>query len=681
MATLQRPMGARREGEAPHEEGAPLRPQPGKGGRPHGRSLRRSKGRRIPPQLLLWLLSASLLAAGSLGGHPLLSQRTLQGWQRAEPLLPVAAYLIAAWHPLSAIARRRDVQRHALTGVAALGAAVVGEVAAGALLLLLFSLQEAVLAWAFRKAWEPLERLTRGAPREATRRSGREERRVDIRELAVGDHFVVRPGEWVAVDGVVVEGWSEVDESLVTGERVLSAKGPSDPLFAGSVNQGGPLLVRAGAGAGESFLKRAALRFEGALKEKAPAQRRVERAARAYTPLVMLAGVALAAVPPLLLGAPLRPWLARGVLLLLLASPLPFLLAVPAAVGPALIGAARRGVYLKGPSVLWALGRVNAVAFDMTGTLTRGRYEVVETTPFGPYDPRELVALAAGIEQGAEHPIARAIAEEAARMGCSPVAMDSVRHTPALGAEASKGERRFHFGGARGMRAWGVQTGLAEKYAERLHSEGKEALILAEGGRAIGVIAFEDRVREESWRSLTRLRGGGGIDRIHLITGGSGGVAAWLAHRLELDQHRAQLRPEEKAEAVAAWRREGLRLALVGSGPSDVAAIEAAEVGIALGAARCRPAFEVSDVAVAGDELPKLPYLFALARRTRRALRRNLLLAAGVKAVALALASAGQLALGHAAVIEFALPLILVASGRRLAGRIRLSSRPARLGP
>lgn len=644
--------------------------QPG-GGEPRSRKARRSPGRTLQRRLL-WFLGAALLLAGSLD-LPSLGE----AWHRARPYLFGGALLTAVWHPLSAVVRGHGSQGHALACAAALGAAVAGDAGGGTLALLLFSLQEALVFRFFQWTSRPLDRVLQKARALEAGTSGEGNgpgggRRVPGPGLIPGVLYVVRPGEVIPADGVVVDGLSEVDESLLAGEGTLSSKGPSDFVLAGSVNRGASLCIEVSARPEESVLPMAARRLEKALSEKLPVQDRVERAARGYTLLVMLAGVAVAAVPPLLLDASVQPWLARGVLLFLLASPAPFVLSVPAAILPALSGAARKGVYFRGPGVLDALAGVDGVVFDATGTLTRGRFVVVEVVPFGPFDPGRLLALAAGMERAYDDPIARAVGSEARRAGCAPEAMDSVRRIPGLGFEAAKGGRLYHLGGLRAMRAFGVQVGLAENYAARLHAEGKEALILAEDGRAIGVIALEDRVKAESDRLLGQLKAAG--LRIHMVTGCPQGKAAYLARLLDIDACLAERLPEEKAGAVAGWRAAGARLAAVGSGVGDVAALTSADAGIALGAGRSRELFEAADAAVVVNDLEKLSYLFALARRTRGAVRSNLVWAVLGRGAALLLAVLGELTLAQAALIELGLSLVSTANGSRLALRLRLRS-------
>lgn len=562
----------------------------------------------------------------------------------------------------------RGSQSHAIACAAALGAAVGGEPGQGAAALLLFTLGDSVLAWAFRRVGSPLERLLARVPLAGGAGGGEG-------APSPGEEFLVGPAEVVVADGMIVEGASEVDESLVAGEGAIEAKGPSDPVLAGSLNLGGTLRVRTTRAGRESLAGRAAERLRAALAEKPPLRRAAERLARVYTFGAMLFALAVAAAPPLLLGGSVRPWVFRGAILLFIASPLIFLVAAPAALAPAFHGAARRGVFVKGTGALDALAQVDAAAFDVTGTLTTGRFEVVETAPFGPLTPQELVALASGIEQGANHPVAHALVEEARRLGCTPVSMESVRFDPVLGFEAEREGSRYHLGGLRALRARGLPLGFAERYAERLNREGKESLIVAENGRPIGVIALEDGLKGECRRVLERLRRAAGL-QVLLLTGGSTGRAERLAQTIEAGGCAAEKSPEEKAAAIEAWKGGGARIAAVGSSAADAKALEAAHVGIALGAAYSPELFDASDIAVMTNDLAKLPYVFALARRTRAALRRHFVAACAVKLAVLVLAAAGKLTLVQAALVEAAFPVALVASGARLARRLRL--RPGR---
>lgn len=636
----------------------------------------RRGGRRVPFRPLLSLLSIIFLAAGSAPARLWFPQPASDLWEAAHPFFPHAALLLAAFPLLAAMARGRGSQSAAIACAAALGAAVAGQPAHGAAALLILSVAEAALAWAFHRARSPLERLLSRAPFPGG--SG-----VGEGGAYPGDEFLVGPAQLVPADGVIVDGASEVDESHLAGEGAIAAKGPSDLLLAGSLNLGGMLRARASHTGEESLAAQAAARLREALAAKPPLQRAAERIARFYTPGAMLLALVICAAPPLLLGSALQPWVLRGAALLLVASPVAFLVAAPAALMPALNGAARRGVFVKGPEVLEALARVDAVCFDVTGTLTRGRFEVVETAPFGPVQPHELVALAAGIEaaaseHGVDHPIGRAVVDEARRLGCAPVAVARVHGDPASGLEAEWEGHRYLLGSSRALRSRGLHPGFAARYAERHSQEGRECLILAEDGRPIGVIAFEDGLKEESRRVLQRLGRAAGL-RILLVTGGSLGRAELLARTFEAADFAGERSPEEKAGAIEKWKEGGATIAAVGSSPADVKALEAAHVGIALGAARSRELFLAGDVAVMANDLAKLPYAFALARRTRAAIRRHVAAACAVKLAALALAAAGELTMVEAAWVEAAFPLVLAAAGSRLAGRLRLGH--ARTGP
>ena len=622
---------------------------------PRGTRARKPFWRRSA-RTLSTVVSASLLAvavAASLGGadravaEPLyLLSMAVGGW-------PIAR---AAWTAL----RRRTLDMNVLMMLAAIGAVGIGDYAEGAWVLVLFAVGTTLESLALDRSRRSVEALMELAPEQARVLVDGHDVLVAVEQVSPGALVLIRPGERVPLDGVVIDGVSSADESALTGESMPVGKQAGDDVFAGTLNAEGALTVRASAAASDSTIARVAALVAEAQGSRAPAERFVDRFARVYTPLVFVAAL-LVAVVPVLLGGELDTWLYRSLALLIVACPCALVISVPVAIVSAVGGAAHAGVLVKGGEALERLGSVEIAAVDKTGTLTRGTPEVVGERVL--VDPGEAaLGLAAAVERGSEHPLALAIVEAARTRGLQPAMPVDFRALPGQGAEATVAGRRLWVGGPRMTRE---RIGSLPDAVAAFEREAATPVVVGEDDTAIAVFGLADRPRAEAAAAVRELRERARIARIVMLTGDSDGVARAVAAETGIGEWRAGLLPAEKLDAVKALQAEG-SVAMVGDGINDAPALAAADVGIAMGAAGSAVALETADVALMSDDLGALPRAVEHSRRALRIIRQNVAASLAVKAVFVVLAPLGLATLVMAVVADMGMSLLVTLNALRL---------------
>jgi Zn2+/Cd2+-exporting ATPase len=547
--------------------------------------------------------------------------------------LLLASALVGGWNffPKGVrSARAFALDMNFLMTIAILGALAIGEWTEAAAIAFLFAIAELLESYAVDRARASVEALMDLAPDRARVERGGEEVTIPADEVVIGDLILLRPGERAPADGVVEDGASAVDQSPITGESVPVDKGPGEEVFSGTINQSGFLRVRATRPASDSALARIVRLVEEAEADKSPTERFVERFARFYTPAVTAAAVLVMFAPPLLFGAAFSPWFVRGLTLLVIACPCALVISTPVAVVSGVTAAARNGVLIKGGTYLEAMGDVDVVAMDKTGTLTLGHPRVVEVRPIGSVTRGEALAWAAAVESRSEHPIAHAIVEAARE---EAVWSDELRVTD-FAAEVGSGARARVDGKAClvGKPSLLAEAGAERDGATRLSAGGRTVVGLAREGELLAWFAFADEPREAAVRAVSGLRAAG-IERIVMLTGDNPETAEAVGRAIGVDEVRAGLLPEEKVAAIRALEAEYGSVAMVGDGVNDGPALAVATVGIAMGAAGSDTALETADIALMGDDLTRLPYLYSLSHRARRVIRQNIAAAILVKGV------------------------------------------------
>ncbi|MCD6726009.1 MAG: cation-translocating P-type ATPase [Solirubrobacteraceae bacterium] len=614
-------------------------------------ALRQPLGRRWAAVALSGTLIAAALAIGR-GGDGETAWSTLM---LAATLVAGAGIAVRAVRALAV----RDIGIELLVTIAVVGAIVIGELWEAAAVTFLFTFGAALETLTISRTRGALRQLLAIAPVTATVLRGGERIEVDPADVELGEPVLVMPGGKIPVDGVVDEGSAAVDESSITGESLPREAVAGGRVFAGSVLRAGSIVVRATGVGADTTLARIIHRVEEAQEAKAPAQRLMERFARWYTPGV----VALAAGAYAVSGD-----LELALTLLVIACPGALVISMPVSIVAGIGRAARRGILVKGGEHLEAAGRVDAIALDKTGTLTRGRPMLSDVAVIdSASDADEVLGWAAGAEAGSEHPLAAPILAAARAAGLDvPLRAEAFEAHVGRGVSATVDGERVVVGTLRLMDDLAVEVGrLAVERAEQMAAAGLTAALVARGGRVVGVVGIGDEVRPEAAAAVSALRAAG-VKRVVMLTGDSERVARAVAERVGIDEVHAELLPEDKLERIAALREQGHVVAMVGDGVNDAPALAAADVGIAMGAAGTDVAIETADITLMSDRLPRIAEAIELSRSTVGNLRQNVGVALVTVAVLLAGVLAGQVHMAGGMLVHQASVILVVLNAMRL---------------
>jgi heavy metal translocating P-type ATPase len=548
--------------------------------------------------------------------------------------LYLACYVTGGWEPALAglqALREKSLDVDLLMIVAAIGAAAIGQVLDGGLLIVIFATSGALEAFLTQRTADSVRSLLDLAPDSATviTESGHETV-VDAAVLSVGDMIVVRPGERIGGDGQVVSGASDVDQASITGEPLPVAKNPGDEVFAGTLNGTGVLRIRVDRAAADTVIARIVTMVQEASATKAKAQLFIEKVEQYYSIGVVAATLAVFFIP-LALGAALQPALLRAMTFMIVASPCAVVLATMPPLLAAMATAGRNGVLVKSAVVMEQLGSITAVAFDKTGTLTQGAPQLtdVETLDETRYDTDTVLIWAAAAEHPSEHPLARAIVAAATQRGLRLPTAQDFDSEPGRGVRATIDGHSVEVGSPRHLLpdadTSAPSASMTAAVAD-LEAAGKTVVIVVADGAAAGILALADQLRPgavDTVAELTALTGTAPV----LLTGDNARAATTLATQIGITDIRAGLQPQDKVTAVRELEDAGRRVLLVGDGVNDAPALAAAYTGVAMGRAGSDLALETADAVIVRDDLATLPAVIALSRRARRIVIANLAIA------------------------------------------------------
>ncbi len=615
-------------------------------------------------ELVLALLSGFFLLVGFIGERFL----GLPPWSAIS--LYVLAYLTggfdATLHGVKA-ARHLRFDIDFLMVVAAIGAAVLGEWAEGALLLFLFSIGHSMEHYAMGRARNAIRALGKITPKTAKVRRDGQVIEVPVKELIRGDLVIVRPGERIPIDGEVIEGQSMVDQSPITGESIPVEKGVDDPVFAGTVNGDGALEIKVTKLAGDTTLARVIQMVEEAQTQKSRTQQLTDRFERIFVPVVLISVILVIIIPPLTGLLDFGDAFLRAMTMLVAASPCALAIATPATILAGIAQSARKGVLVKGGIHLENLGRLDAIAFDKTGTITSGKPEVTDIVPLNGTDETELIRIAAAMESLSGHPLAKAVISLARERDITLPEIENLQSVTGRGIVGLLNGEKVSVGNLKLFEeeeSFAVSEQVKRQVTD-LEAAGKTTMLVMMNGKFLGILGLADRPRPETKATLSKLRKLG-INKTIMITGDNERVAAAIAQEVALSEYYANLLPDDKVTAIRELIGKYGAVAMVGDGVNDAPAMATSTVGIAMGSAGTDVALETADVALMADDLSKLPFAVALSRQARRIIRQNLVVSLGVIAILLPSALLGLAGIGVAIVFHEGSTLIVVANALRL---------------
>ncbi|NPA93434.1 MAG: cadmium-translocating P-type ATPase [Chloroflexi bacterium] len=608
-------------------------------------------------------LIATLLAAFS-------ARLGLPSW--ATTGLYVVAYVAGGYfgfvEGVKLLITEREIDVDLLMILAALGAALVGQPTDGAILLFLFSLSNTLQSYALGRTRQAIEKLMDLRPPEATVKTEEGWKTVPVEELRLGDIVMVRPGERFPIDGEVVEGTTEVDQSPITGESVPVFKQPGDPVFAGTVNTTGTVEIRVTHLAQESTLAKIVQMVEEAQDAKAKTQRMLEEFEGKYAKFVLLATVVLIVVPTFFLHQPFSKAFYRAMTWLVVASPCALVISTPATILSAIANGARHGVLFKGGAHLERTATLKVIAFDKTGTLTVGEPQLQGVYPAEGLDEDTFLRWVAALEARSEHPIARAIVHAAEARGLDIPTATEFRAIVGQGVEGVVEGTAIWVGNERMFSERSVR--MPKELTARilaLESEGQTVITAYRpADRAwLGLLTVADTLRPEAPEIVKQLHDLG-IEKVVMLTGDNQQVAASIASQVGVDEFYAELLPKDKVRVLERLQKQYGPTAMVGDGVNDAPALALADVGIAMGGAGTDVALETADVVLMADDLNHLPYAIGLAREARKVVWQNITFAMAVIVLLVASAFGAGLTLPWGVVGHEGSTVIVVLNGLRL---------------
>lgn len=556
------------------------------------------------------------------------------GW--ALLFLP-AAYVIGGYDSaregLTTLIKEQELDVDLLMIVAALGAAGLGLwrgeyylIIDGGILILIFAISGALEGYAMRRTEKSIRGLMSLTPDTARVLLGGEAEMLPITQLKVGDEIIVKPGELIPTDGIIISGYSSLNQAAITGESLPIEKSVGDEVFAGTLNGFGALHLRVHKPPSSSLIQRVIRLVEQAQTDAPPSQQFIEQFERIYARVVVVGGVLLVFLPPLIWGWSWEVTIYRALTFLVVASPCALMAAIMPTLLSGIANGARQGILFKNGAQLEKIGQVRAIAFDKTGTLTTGNLQVYGVISSGEYSEQEVLKIAASLESCSEHPIGKAIVQAA---GTGWECGVDVQAIPGQGIVGFVNHQQVFVGNTAFIREYVDQSPEElQTWAQSQENQGKTVVWVAQAQQIIGAIAIADLIRPEAVSMITRLRNLG-VEQIVMITGDNQRTADSVAQTVGIDQVYAELLPEDKLNVIRQLQQEYQTVAMVGDGINDAPALAQASVGIAMGIAGSDVALETADIVLMADKLEKLATAIELGRRSHFIVKQNIVIALG----------------------------------------------------
>lgn len=556
---------------------------------------------------------------------------------------------------------------NALMSIAVTGAVAIGHWPEAAMVTFLFALAELIEAKSLDRARNAIRGLMELAPETATVRQ-QDGSWVDMhaKEVPLGAVVRLRPGERIALDGVVTSGRSAVNQAPITGESLPVDKAEGDTVFAGTINETGSFEYRVTAEASHSTLSRIIHAVESAQGSRAPTQRFVDQFAKIYTPSIFAIALLVAILPPLLNGGSWLDWIYKALVLLVIACPCALVISTPVTIVSGLAAAARKGILIKGGVYLEEGHQLTTLALDKTGTITHGKPAQTDFIALTGDDVTQIHTLAASLAGRSDHPVSLAIARAANESGIVLLDVADFAAILGRGVKGSIDGHTYQLGNHQLIEDLGLCSADIEAKLMPLERQGKTAVLLANQTGVLGIFAVADTVRDTSRQAIAELHSLG--VKTLMLTGDNAHTAEAIASEVGIDEARGNQLPENKLTTIEQLLKDGNggKIGMVGDGINDAPALARADIGFAMGAAGTDTAIETADVALMDDDLRKIPAFVRLSRDTAAILKQNIALALGIKLVFFMLTFIGMATMWMAVFADMGASLIVVANGLRL---------------
>ncbi|MCT0080530.1 cadmium-translocating P-type ATPase [Lactococcus lactis subsp. lactis] len=560
-----------------------------------------------------------------------------------------------------------DFSMESLMTIAIIGAAFIGEWAEGSIVVILFAISEALERFSMDKARQSIRSLMDIAPKEALIRRNNVEQLVSVDKIDIDDIMIIKPGQKIAMDGLVINGHSSVNQAAITGESVPVEKQLDDEVFAGTLNEEGVLEVKVTKKVTDTTIAKIIHLVEEAQGERAPAQAFVDKFAKYYTPFIIIMALLIVVVPPLFFGGDWNKWLYQGLSILVVGCPCSLVISTPVSIVSAIGNAAKNGVLVKGGVYLEEIGHLRAIAFDKTGTLTKGKPVVTDFIATSSETGINYLSIISSLESLSQHPLASAILNEADKTNVDykSIQIEDFQSITGKGLTGIHQNIRYYIGSPKLFSASVIEETAVKVQYRQFQEQGKTAMYFGTDEQILGVIAVADEVRDSSAAVISELHKLS-IEHTIMLTGDNTKTAESIGKQLGVTEIKGDLMPQEKLDSIKALRTTYNKVAMVGDGINDAPALAASTVGIAMGGAGTDTALETADVALMGDDLQKLPFIVRLSRQTLKVIKQNITFSLGIKLLALLLVIPGWLTLWIAIVADMGATLLVTLNGLRL---------------
>ena len=560
----------------------------------------------------------------------------------------------------------KNLDMNVLMLIAIFGATLIGEFSEGALVVFLFSIGNSLQSFTMSKTKKSISSLIELAPNEALLKTSSGSKTVPVETLKVDDIILIKPGTRIAIDGRVIDGHSMVNQAAITGESIPVEKNIGDGVYAGTINGHGFLEIQVTKVFKDTKLSNIIRLIQEAQSKKAPIQQTVDKFANYYTPFVVILAVLIATIPPVLFVQPFEIWFWKALILLVISCPCALVISTPVAIVSAIGNASKEGILVKGGVYIEEIGRVDVIALDKTGTLTKGNPVVTDIQVIDDTNCPDPLRIAGVLENSSEHPIAKAIIAEANKKGYSlNFKVKNFKAIIGKGVEGVIEDTHYYLGNMRLFEEIGINIDKIRDVNNDNQKGSVSKIILGTKEKIISVFTLSDDLRsdsKEAIRCLNRMD----IEKVVMLTGDNEGTANSIATKLELEDFRSNLLPEDKLTIVDEYIDKGKRVAMVGDGINDGPALAKANVGIAMGAIGTDSALETADIVLMGDELMKIPYIIDLSKKTIRIIKQNIVFAISLKAIFMTLAVLGLANMWMAIVADTGAAIIVILNGMRL---------------
>jgi Cd2+/Zn2+-exporting ATPase len=560
-----------------------------------------------------------------------------------------------------------DFSMESLMTIAIIGAAFIGEWAEGSIVVILFAISEALERFSMDKARQSIRSLMDIAPKEALIRRNNVEQLISVDKIDIDDIMIIKPGQKIAMDGLVINGHSSVNQAAITGESVPVEKQLDDEVFAGTLNEEGVLEVKVTKKVTDTTIAKIIHLVEEAQGERAPAQAFVDKFAKYYTPFIIIMALLIVVVPPLFFGGDWNKWLYQGLSILVVGCPCSLVISTPVSIVSAIGNAAKNGVLVKGGVYLEEIGHLRAIAFDKTGTLTKGKPVVTDFIATSSETDINYLSIISSLESLSQHPLASAILNEADKTNVDykSIQIEDFQSITGKGLTGIHQNIRYYIGSPKLFSASVIEETAVKVQYRQFQEQGKTAMYFGTDEQILGVIAVADEVRDSSAAVISELHKLS-IEHTIMLTGDNTKTAESIGKQLGVTEIKGDLMPQEKLDSIKALRTTYNKVAMVGDGINDAPALAASTVGIAMGGAGTDTALETADVALMGDDLKKLPFIVRLSRQTLKVIKQNITFSLGIKLLALLLVIPGWLTLWIAIVADMGATLLVTLNGLRL---------------